>query len=320
MSAAVDVTLVLWHPDWRVVGWTLDSLAAQRSPVRLHVFANDDPDGTVVARVLVCAQASDVAIESTHSDARNIGFAGAHNVLLDAVFAGDATAAVVLNPDVGLEPDALATLTGFRPAQDVPWLAGPLLELAAPDTLDAEGVIDTAGIRWTRGARHLDTLQGEPVSAAPSRPRRVDGISGACLLVTRAAYERIVGATGEFFDNDFIAYREDAELALRAAALGVESWLVPAARGLHVRTSRGTSRGVSQTIDRLGVRNRFLIAFKHGRHRPGGHFGAIVRDVIVVLGVLVRERSSLSGLREAWSLRRPMRAKGQRMREAARSI
>jgi GT2 family glycosyltransferase len=139
------------------------------------------------------------------------------------------------------------------------------------------------------------------------------------MLVGRNAYERLVAATGEFFDESFVAYREDAELGLRANRLGVECWLVPAARGLHVRRQRGTARGIDVHIDRLGVRNRFLIAFKHGRSRPGFLPLVLARDALVIAGVLVRERSSISGLKDAWRLRHAMRSKGAQIRAAAAS-
>jgi GT2 family glycosyltransferase len=116
-----------------------------------------------------------------------------------------------------------------------------------------------------------------------------------------------------------VAYREDAELAHRAALLGVPSFLVPAARGVHVRRLRGTGRGIDPQIDLLGVRNRFLIAAKYGRRRPGGTVGPWLRDAVVIGGVLLRERRSLPGLRDAWHLRRAMRDKGARIRAAAQA-
>ena len=137
-------------------------------------------------------------------------------------------------------------------------------------------------------------------STAPPYPVR--GLTGACLWVPRAAYEQIVDATGELFDEDFLAYREDAELGLRAERIGVAQVVVPSAVALHGRALRGTTRG-NPVLDRLGVQNRFLIAFKHGRHRPGAWLGAPLRDLLVVGGVLTRERHSLPGLRAAWRLR-----------------
>ncbi|MDX6285411.1 MAG: hypothetical protein QOG53_896 [Frankiales bacterium] len=316
MKDTVHVTLVLWRPDWPTVEWTLRSLADQTAALELHVLVNEDPGGADARRMRELTQQSGVPCHSVTSTGENRGFAGGHNALLAEVFAAGAATAVVLNPDVSLTPDALENLVGFEPASSQAWIAGPLLELANATTLQGEQRIDTAGITWTRTARHLDDMQGKALASAPSQPRQVAGISGACMLVTRSAYTIVLTETDEFFDEDFIAYREDAELCLRATQLGVDCWLVPGARGLHVRSLRGTTRGAISAVDRLGVRNRFLIAFKHGCRRPGGRHGALVRDVVVIAGVLVRERSSLPGLRDAWQLRHRMREKRRRIRAA----
>jgi GT2 family glycosyltransferase len=315
-----DVSIVLWQPDWRIFEWALQGLAAQEPRPDVHVLVNDDPAGEEADRARHVAASVGLAVRTVRSEPTNRGFAGGHNALLADAFAAGASSVVVLNPDVRLDPSAVGELAAFEPAGRDPWIAGPLLERADAQTLDGAGVVDTAGIRWTRTARHLDEMQGSPLAAAPDHPVQVAGISGACLLVTRSAYDRLVSTTGEFFDEDFVAYREDAELGLRAIQVGVTCWLVPAARGLHVRTLRGTTRGVSARIDSLGVRNRFLIAFKHGTRRPGGHGGALVRDGIVIAGVVLRERSSLRGLREAWALRHVMRAKRRRIRAASVSV
>jgi GT2 family glycosyltransferase len=286
-------------------------------PALLHIHVNEaQVDSRILGDVLqICAGVAD-ELGLTHSS-DNRGFAGAHNDNLAHCFERGMDAVLVLNPDVRLETQTLAQLMAHA-RDDAPRLLGPLIELADVSTLVPEGRIDSAGIVWTRSGRHLDALQGRPLADAPAAPVDVRGLTGACLLVTRAAHAAVVEACGEFFDRDFIAYREDADLGLRAEALGIEQRLIPEARTLHVRTQRGTRRGTSAFIDCLGVRNRFLIAFKHGHRRPGGLTFAPMRDLTVVAAVLFKERSSLPGLRDAWRLRRSMRAKGQRFRAAAR--
>jgi GT2 family glycosyltransferase len=292
---------------------------AEQSPApgRISVLCGEDPDGRVADAVRrLLAETSPPVPVTVSSAAENVGFAGGHNQLMAGAFSGGAAAVVVANPDLVPEPGALAALAGATvPAVS---LRGPTLLLACAGTYAPEGTIDSAGIRWTRTGRHLDARQGEPASDLPGRPYRVPGISGACLFVPRAAYERIIDGSGEFFDASFLAYREDAELGLRADRLGVSSWIVPQALALHVRGVRGTARrGVSAHVNRLGVRNRFLIAFKYGTQRPGGWLGAPLRDAVVLAGVVVHERSSWPGVVDAWRLRGLMRAKGRRVRRSA---
>ncbi|MDP9100530.1 MAG: glycosyltransferase family 2 protein [Actinomycetota bacterium] len=312
------VSIVAFHSSLNLLGGTLEALAAQVSPpASVLILVNGDTDGSESKAVQELCRSSSLDVPvSVQRAVDNVGFAGGHNRGCAALFAAGADAVVVLNPDLALDPEALGVLSErCRDRPDA--LCGPLLCLADPVSLQSEGVVDTAGIRWTCGGRHLDVAQGCPVPPAGSRPRLVAGISGACLVVPRRAYDRIVELSGEFFDEDFIAYREDAELGFRAALLGVESWLIPEATGRHARRLRGTSREVSAWVNRLSVRNRFLIAAKYGRDRPGGLFGALLRDLVVLAGVAGRERSSWPGVREAWLLRSRMRAKGNRVRRVA---
>jgi GT2 family glycosyltransferase len=311
----LGVSIVLYRSPIEGVLATAKALAAQALPPdRVAIHANDTSEAAADAlRGPIGTALGPIPYDLT-SSAANLGFSGGHNASLQQLFGQGCSAVVVLNPDLVLDERALAELAAA--AEGLPELAllGPLLELGDPDSLQPTGRIDTVGIRWAWGGRHLDDRQGEPMAGLPSRPVEVAGISGACLCVPRASYERVLAASGEFFDADFIAYREDAELAFRAAQLGVRSYLVPAARGVHARRLRGTSRGSDAAIDSLGVRNRFLIAFKYGVHRPGGLAAGLARDVVVVAAVMTRERSSLPGLREAWRLRHTMRAKGARVR------
>lgn len=307
--APVGVTVVLWRPDLRVFAWACDGLAGVSpapSVLRVHVNETDDPALVESVRSITARVPAATYVTSSHA---NLGFARGHNDLLAQCFGPDGCGAVVvLNPDVRLEPGSITRL--LRHAGDgEPVVLGPLLELVDRSSLVPTGRIDSAGIRWSRSGRHFDDRQGRPLADAPFAPTRVAGVTGACMFVGRAAYERISAASGEFFDADFIAYREDAELALRAHELGVEQWLVPDARALHVRGHRGTARGESAFVDYLGVRNRFLIAFKYGHRRPGGLTFAPLRDLVVILAVLLKERSSVGALRDAWRLRDRMRSK-----------
>lgn len=299
----VAASVVYHHSDLAVLAATVAGLRAQAPPLHaVRVLLNDATDAETDAVRDLLGDAGE-AVPS----AANLGFAGGQNANAAALFDDGADAVVVVNPDVRLAPDAVAALAAFCDGRAV--LAGPLLLGATRPALEPDGRIDSAGIRWTATARHLDDLQGVPASAAPATPTRVPGLTGACLYVPRAAYERIVAASGELFDEDFFAYREDAELGLRAAVLGVPSYVVPAAVGWHARGSVGTSRTTSAFANSLGVQNRFLLAFKYGRHRPGNPAARAARDVLVVAAVLLRERSSLGGLRNAWRLRGRMRDK-----------
>ncbi len=101
---------------------------------------------------------------------------------------------------------------------------------------------------------------------------------------------------GEFFDNDFFAYREDADLAWRAQLLGWKCLYVPDAVAYHVRNVLPTNRrAVSANVNMHSVKNRFLMRIKNiTADLYLRHFLAItLRDLLVIGGCFLREFSSI---------------------------
>jgi len=73
-----------------------------------------------------------------------------------------------------------------------------------------------------------------------------------------------ISFNGEFFDEDFFAYREDADIAWRAQLLGWSCLYVPEARGWHVRrVTPERRRELPAEINWHSVKNRFLMRIKN---------------------------------------------------------
>ena len=91
----------------------------------------------------------------------------------------------------------------------------------------------------------------------------VFGATGAAVCFRRAMIDD-VGIEGEFFDEAFFAYREDADVAWRAQILGWDCLYVPRAIGWHVRRVLPTNRrSIAASLNRHSVRNRFLMRIKN---------------------------------------------------------
>jgi GT2 family glycosyltransferase len=90
-----------------------------------------------------------------------------------------------------------------------------------------------------------------------ARSRAVDSLSGACMLLRRAAFEQVGG-----FDERFFLYAEDVDLCLRLRRAGGE--LVYVADAI-VEHDRGASRATDPDASELHYR-RSQIAF-YRKHR-----------------------------------------------------
>ncbi|MEA2414034.1 MAG: hypothetical protein QOI58_691 [Thermoanaerobaculia bacterium] len=112
---------------------------------------------------------------------------------------------------------------------------------------------------------------------------------------------------GEFLDEDFFAFREDADIAWRGRLFGWRAVYVPEAIAHHVRTvTPEKRRALPALINMHGVKNRFLLRLKNEglylaiRNAPF----ELTRDLIVILATLTIERSSLPALTWLWKNRR----------------
>lgn len=287
----VSVGIVTWNPD-ALFERCIASVREQTHPaIDLRVWDNASaPEGrAIVARV-------------TREDERtwspeNLGFAGAHNRLIAA---SRGAYYLCLNPDALLDPAYVATLVAaLEAAPEVGSATGRLVRLDDPDVLDSTGIV------MTRDQRHLDRGADEP---APGRfesgPEEVFGPSGAAALYRRAMLEDVAIA-GEYFDEAFFAYREDADLAWRARIQGWSSLYVPTARAVHRRrVTPERRRDLPPEVNRYSVRNRFLLRLKNQSAREAVRFfwPTLLRDAMVVGYVLLREHRSLPGLVEVLRL------------------
>lgn len=186
---------------------SLPAISAQlRDGDELIVVDNASTDGSAEAVAAAAPSATLIRNEC------NEGFAAACN---RGAAAASGELLLLLNPDTEPQP-------GFREAITCPldegrgWAAWMgLLTKAGGELINSRGnVVHFAGFTWAGG-------DGRPVAEAPDGPALVPSLSGACLAIPRADWERLGG-----FADDFFTYLEDTDLSLRlrleGGALGIE--------------------------------------------------------------------------------------------------
>ena len=260
----------------------LESLAAQDfRDFRIHILDNASSDDTL-------AKLKGFDITLVRSGV-NTGFAKAHN---DLIHAYPADYVLMLNPDAVLKPEFLERIVGALESRpDAASATGKLLRLDGK-TLDSTGII------MLRSQRHLDRGAGEPDLGQFDKAEDVFGPSGAAALYrTKALQDVAVG--GQFFDEDFFAYREDADLAWRCRLMGWNSIYVPDAVALHRRRVTPERRSqLPAVINYHGVKNRFLLRLNNitASLYTRDFLPITVRDFSVIAYVLAREWKSLGAL------------------------
>jgi len=283
----VIVSLVTWNSASRLEA-CLESVRAQSVPVEVRIFDNHSSDLSVEI-------AEKFSIKPRIAPS-NLGFSRAHNLNLRR---GRFRFALILNPDVILDSRFVESLVEQALLRDRVGMAGGKLYRmnSAGDVEKREGqkILDSAGFYFTPALRHLDRGSEQPDDGRYDRPEEVFGTTGAAMMISDD-FHRDASVDGEFFDEDFFAYREDADLAWRGRLLGWKCLYRPEAEALHRRAVLPERRRrLSPQINYHSVKNRFLMRIKNidwaVRARCFPYMW--LRDLAIAAYLPVRERSSL---------------------------
>ena len=246
----------------------IDSLPAGAGDVawQLVIADNASADDTVATVRRLAPEARVVQL------GRNAGYAAGVNAATRA--ADPFTAALVLNPDVRLEPGCLPELlTAIR---------APGVGIAVPRLADAAGELILSQRREPTVTRALaDALVGAEragrtvrfgeVVSDPARyleASSIDWAEGSTQLIT-AECLRTCGP----WDESFFLYSEETEFDLRAGDHGLAVRYVPTARAIHLE---GDSAGSPELWPLLVLNRVKLFRRRNGLPRAVAFWWAVV--------------------------------------------
>lgn len=289
----VSVVLVTWNSA-QYLRRCLEGLREQTyRAVELIAIDNASSDDSIA---LVEPHAKTLIRNDT-----NRGFSAAVN---QGIAVANGTYVLLLNPDCFLKSDYIERLVTVLEMFDGVGAATGMLMRARGAEIEPTSELDSCGIRMTRTGRHLDITARQDAS-------EVFGVSGAAALYSMA-FLLDVAIDGEIFDEDFFAYREDADLAWRGQLFGWRALFEPQAIGYHVRrVTPEARRALPADINMHSVKNRFLLRIKNEgiylalRNAPF----ELTRDLIVLVAALTVERSSLPAFAWLWRNRARVLAK-----------
>jgi len=202
--------------------------------------------------------------------------------------------ALSLNPDVTVRPDFVSEMV-HAACQD------ERIGMVAPKLLrtDEPTVLDSTGLFIDRRRRPYDRGQGETDRGQYDALSWVFGGCGAAVLYRRTMLDDLA-VKGEYFDEDFFAYYEDADLAWRAQLLGWRCVYAPCAVATHARGWGDTLRKQGHAVKnargpRLALRNRYLMTIKNDT------LGHLLADLPLILAAEL-PRLTYAALTAPWVL------------------
>jgi N-acetylglucosaminyl-diphospho-decaprenol L-rhamnosyltransferase len=193
-----------------------------------------------------------------------------------------------LNPDTELLHGTLAEYVALAQASPDAGIIGPMLRTS-------DGAVYPTGrafprIRDAVGHALLGTIR--PANRFTARyhlggwdrrsPRDVDWVSGACMLMPRAAHDAVGG-----FDEDFLLYGEELDVATRLRAAG---WKVRYEPTIEVLHAGGVSTGRSRRMLRMHSASIYRY---YRKHRASGWR----RCTLPFAWLFLRLRAELEGFR-----------------------
>lgn len=235
----IDVSILVVSYNTRELTLAaLRSILAETSAIRVEIIVVDNASSDRSAAAIAAAFPGVRVIARDD----NLGFAAANNL---AARHARGRYLLLLNPDTVVLDRAIERLRGFADAR-------PAAMIWGGRTLFPDGRLNPASC-WGRMTpwnlfcratgltglfRRTTLFNGEAIGGYQrDRVREVDIVSGCFLMIERAVWNRLGG-----FDPLFFMYGEEADLCLRARALGARPAITPDATITHLGGASETAQ------------------------------------------------------------------------------
>ena len=237
----------------------------------LLILDNNSQDNTVE---LIKNELNNFSIQyQLQENKENIGFAGGHNKLYGL---SKIDYFLILNQDIFLEPDCLEKIVKFLDENSetaavaprlMKWSIG--LDGAKPNFTN---IVDSLGLKVIRNRRVVDKYsqkRWEDIKGklnlsyhTKNGAMEVFGLSGALAIYRRDALRSVELTTGKIFDEDFVSYKEDVDLAYRLRIAGYSSCIILGAVAYHNR-SAGIPEKLHDSVALVNKREQPLLVKYH---------------------------------------------------------
>lgn len=192
----------------------------------------------------------------------NNGYAGAAN---QGIKLSKGKYVMILNPDIIMEPDFLEKMYRFIDKDEsIGALSGKLLKYDFENDKKLN-YIDSAGIIMFKSTRCIDRGQNEEDLGQYDKTEQVFGVCGAAPMYRKSVLEK-VAIDGEYFDEDFFAYKEDIDLSWRINLIGFKNMYYPKAIAYHGRGLGGSKGGIINFIKNRKKQSKFLRGISYRNH------------------------------------------------------
>ncbi len=280
MAVDLEIVIINFQSTDHVLA-CLQSLYASLGGIRTTVYIEDNGSTDGVDRI-----EEHFPQVHLHRNRTNIGFAAAVNQVIRK---GDAPFIMLLNPDTtvsqGLFQETLALMKN-----------SPLTAIIGPRVLDGDGSVQASARRFPNALTALFGRQSLLSRLCPNNrftrqnlttntymgrdPVSVDWVSGACMLIRRAAVDEV-----GLMDENFFMYWEDADWCRRMRLNGWQVVYDPRASVVHHTAQSSRKKPVRSAYAFHRSVYHYFIKYDQGKRwylHPIICMGLMVRLLVVV--------------------------------------
>jgi len=188
---------------------------------------------------------------------KNYGFAQANNLGIKKAMGDESEYIITLNNDLVLAKNCMECLSNEINKVKNKYDVFQILMLNYFD----RNIIDAAGIIFDEHFYAGQVGYKKDISYLNELECEIQGACAGAAVYSKKVLNIIKDKNGNFFDSNFFAYYEDADLALRFMSLGYKAYLVKNSIIYHVHSGTGIDKSPFKTY--YLTRNRLLYLEKN---------------------------------------------------------
>lgn len=197
------------------------SLKNSKLKYEIVVIDNDSSDDSVEQLKILKTKYRQIQLLES---GKNIGFGPANNQCVKKV---KGEYILLLNSDTVVLNDAIEKLLEFTKSNpDAHFVGGKLLNSNRTSQASAAPFYS---LPIVFAALFLKGDYWGLTRSSPNTTRKVDWVSGACILTKKTNFEKLGG-----FDEDVFLYMEEVDLLYRAKKMGFNTYFFPEAQFIHI--------------------------------------------------------------------------------------
>lgn len=249
MNPEISIIIVNWNTR-QLLKNCLEALQAHLNGITFEIWVVDNAS-TDDTLMMLRADFPQVRIIQ---NSVNLGFARANNQAMEKA---SGHYLLLINSDAMVTSDSVQALYHLAEKEPAAGIVGACL-------LNPDGSFQASYAEFPNLWREFLILTGlgrlffghaypNHVPVPGEKPRIVDYVQGACLLVRRKAYEEIGG-----LDEGYFMYSEEVDWCYAMRQAGWQVWYQPEAKVLHLGSASSTARPTARELQLYLSRVRFF--------------------------------------------------------------